>query len=270
MKFIKNHLGLILPMFAILFSLEYLLVFDRIVDLYEQKLKNQYTIITVAEATTGKESIRQASKLIESVERIDPGSVLKKIEKRMSKKQFDALKEILPAFYSIKLKRYPDKSQLESLKKDLKRVLGVKEIHLFKKVHDNQYEMLLFLKRNFYIFAALIGLTGLLLIMKQLQIWQLEHQERMRIMSLFGAPLWLRSGVFFRMTFVDTLLAIMAVTGLMIYLYMNPIVGGLMSEMGIQRSMLIDFRDLGWLALTGFVVSFVTVLWVVIRFKEDV
>ena len=41
------------------------------------------------------------------------------------------------------------------------------------------------------------------LIAKEMRIWQFKHSERMNIMGLFGAPVWLRSAVLFRLAIVD-------------------------------------------------------------------
>ena len=40
-----------------------------------------------------------------------------------------------------------------------------------------------------------------------MRIWQFQHQERMNIMALFGAPVMLRSAVLFRLAIMDALIA---------------------------------------------------------------
>jgi cell division transport system permease protein len=40
-----------------------------------------------------------------------------------------------------------------------------------------------------------------------MRLWQFQHAERMNIMALFGAPVWLRSAVLFRLAIVDAVIA---------------------------------------------------------------
>jgi cell division transport system permease protein len=47
----------------------------------------------------------------------------------------------------------------------------------------------------------------LLLIVKEMRIWQFQHEERMSIMALFGAPIMLRSAVLFRLAIIDAIIA---------------------------------------------------------------
>ena len=46
-----------------------------------------------------------------------------------------------------------------------------------------------------------------------MRIWQFQHLERMNIMALFGAPVWLRSAVLFRLSIVDAIIASLLVIG---------------------------------------------------------
>ena len=129
--------------------------------------------------------------------------------------------------------------------------------------------MLLFLKSNFYIFGVLIGLIGFMLVMKQMLIWQLEHRDRMQIMALFGAPVWLRSGVLFRLAFVDAFLAVVLVSGAMIYLMSDPYVVSILRQMEIDPYTLLRMDDLFWLAGIGFGIAMFGAFWVVVRFREE-
>ncbi|NPA30286.1 MAG: hypothetical protein GXO33_08890 [Epsilonproteobacteria bacterium] len=269
MTFVRNHLGLILPLFAILFSLEYLMLFDRTLSRYEVRLKEQYSVVLVAQKDVKTKSIANASSLIEKVEPIDTGKALGKLARGMDRERVEKLKAGMPAFYDVKLKRYPSGKELERLKSALLRLKGVKRVLIFEKVHDRLYGMLFFMKSNFYIFGLLVGVIGFLLIVKQMQIWQYEHRQRLQIMALFGAPLWLRSGVLFRMAVVDALIAIVAVAGVILYLPYNTEVAALMREMGVDLSALMIPRDFGLIALMGLGIALFCALWVVLRFREE-
>ncbi len=269
MTFVRNHLGLILPLFAILFALEYLLVLDRVIGIYQQRLQEQYTIIVVADKGVTPSGIRNANVLVGSVEPIDPKEVLTRLRRQISKENLEKLEKVLPVFYSVKLRDYPGRARLERLKEDLAALPGVRKVQVFEKVHDKLYGMLLFMKSNFYVFGGLLGLIGFLLIIKQMVVWQLEHRERMQIMALFGAPVWLRSGVLFRLAFVDAVLAIVLVAGTMIYLTDDAYVRGVLSEMSIDPSALLRFNDLLWLSGAGLGIALLCAGWVVMRFREE-
>jgi cell division transport system permease protein len=66
--------------------------------------------------------------------------------------------------------------------------------------------MLLF-KDVVQIFSIAIAAVTSLLILKEMRLWQFQHAERMSIMALFGAPVWLRSAVLFRLAIVDAIIA---------------------------------------------------------------
>jgi len=63
------------------------------------------------------------------------------------------------------------------------------------------------------ILAGAILAVTMLLIIKEMRIWQFQHRERMSIMALFGAPVWLRSAVLFRLAIVDALIATLLAIG---------------------------------------------------------
>jgi len=61
-------------------------------------------------------------------------------------------------------------------------------------------------------------LVSLFLIIKQMEIWKYAHKERMQVMEIFGAPLMLRSGVLFRVSFVDAIFATILVSAVFFYI----------------------------------------------------
>ena len=76
MRSIKNHLGLILPLFAILFSLEYLMFIDKILNFYEERLNSEYSLIVVSDKGVTKSDIIQSDTIIKSAELISIEKVL--------------------------------------------------------------------------------------------------------------------------------------------------------------------------------------------------
>ncbi len=269
MRSIRHHLSLILPLFAILFCIEYLMVFDRITESHEKSLKESYSIILVADRSAKLSDISHRDTLIERVERIDAENVLRRIKADMNPESVEKIRSIMPLFFSIKLKRYADGERIERLRSELISVPGVRDVHIFEKVHDRLYAMLLFMKISFTVFSVLIGAISLLLLVKQMTIWQFEHRERMQIMSLFGAPVWLRSGVLFRLAVVDALLALLFVVSALLYLVNDPGVVKLLDAVGATPERLFRFDDIAVLAGLSFAIAVFSAGWVVLRFKEE-
>ncbi len=269
MRSIRHHLSLILPLFAILFCIEYLLVFDRITKSYETKLKENYSLILVADKSVKLSELAHCDTLIRKIEPIDAENVLQKIKEDMDRKSLEKIKAIMPVFISIKLRRYADSKRIERLKSELMSITGVRDVHVFEKVHDRLYAMLLFMKTSFIVFSVLIGSISLLLLMKQMTIWQFEHKERMQIMALFGAPVWLRSGVLFRLAIVDALFALIFVVSAMLYLVNDSRVRDLLNGIGVEPDLLLRFDDVAVLAGVSFAIALLSAAWVVIRFKEE-
>ncbi len=269
MRSVKTHLALILPLFAILFGIEYLMVFDRIVSSYETKLNAEYSLIVVADKTVKSNDIGHADTLIDRIETVDAENILRRIRQETSAKNMEKIKSIMPLFYSVKLRRYPDRSSLQRLKEELMAIKGVKSVHMFEKTHDPLYAMLTFMKGNFSVFALLLALVGLLLIVKQMYVWQLEHRERMQIMALFGAPVWLRSGVLFRLAIVDAFIALFLIVTGMFYLVSRSDILAFLQEIDVDPARLFSFDDVVLLAAVGFGTAILSALLVVMRFKEE-
>jgi cell division transport system permease protein len=82
--------------------------------------------------------------------------------------------------------------------------------------------LLLLFKKVVSIFSVFVLIVTVLLIFKELRIWQYKHNERMSIMGLFGAALWLRSAVLFRLSIVDALIASVISIGVFAYLSSYP------------------------------------------------
>jgi len=269
MRSIRNHLGLILPLFAILFSIEYLMFIDRALSFYENRLNSEYSLIVVSNKKLVNSDIQQSDTLIKSVESIKIDKVLEKIQGQISSKNLHKIKNIVPFFYTVKLRHYTDADRIEELKKNLMRIKGVKSVYAFENMHDKMYEILNFFKDNILIFIAIVFLISLLLIVKQITIWKLEHYERMQIMALFGAPVWLRSTILLKLAIVDATLALIFTVGVIYYILNQPLINTLISKFGIVDTSSFWYEDILVLMAVSYSVALISTLWVIIRFKEQ-
>ncbi|MBN2895627.1 MAG: cell division protein FtsX [Campylobacterales bacterium] len=207
MKSFKNHLSLITALFTILFTIQIFIIVERAIASYEQNLSQQYSIIVIANSTLQNSRFIEAHPFIERSETITVDDVLERLTRDMKQKNVDLLKLSLPKFYRIYLKSYPSPRDIDSVGNALKKIPSVSKIESFAQSHDTLYNLLLLFKNVVSVFALTILAVTTLLIIKEMRLWQFQHSERMNIMALFGAPVWLRSAVLFRLSIVDAIIA---------------------------------------------------------------
>ena len=212
MKSLKNHFSVILPLFVLLFSLQFTFLTNKIVDNYAKKLTQDYSIVVVAPKTLSKAVIKSRVKGIKSIEEISSKKILDRLKGNISSKNISLLKIALPKFYSMKLESFPSVKEIERIKKKLLASGLIKKVETFSKTHDKIYRMFQALKNTAFIFSVFILIISVFLMFKQMKIWLLEHRERMAIMTLFGAPFWMKSAVLYRLVIVDSVISTLLVS----------------------------------------------------------
>jgi cell division transport system permease protein len=207
MKSLKNHLSFIIPLFILLFSIQFSSMLDRGVKNYEAKLAGEYTIITISTLPLDFKKLKESIPSIKTLTEIPKDKYIEKLKEDISKADLVFLKANLPKFYSIKLATLPDSNQLNSIAAKLKSVKGVKKVETFKKTFNKFHQFLKLSKSASFIFTVFIFIISFLLIIKQMEIWTLQHSERMYIMGLFGAPYWMKSASLYKSVIIDALIA---------------------------------------------------------------
>lgn len=207
MKSLRNHLSVIFPLFVLLFSLQFSFMSNKIVEDYATKLTNDYSIVVVAPKTLSQAVVQSRVSGIKSIEEISSKRILDRLKGNISSNNISLLKIALPKFYSIKLKSFPDISEIERIKQKLLKSGLVTKVETFSKTHDKIYRMFELLKNIAFIFSIFIVIISVLLMFKQMKIWFLEHKERMSIMTLFGAPFWMKSAILYRLVIVDSFIS---------------------------------------------------------------
>ncbi|MDF1882247.1 cell division protein FtsX [Sulfurimonas sp. MAG313] len=206
MKSLKNHFSLIAALFTILFTIQVYQVLIRSISSYEENLRANYSIIVISNTKLEQSSLKARFKIIRALEEISPDNVIKRL-KELDKTSLGLLKATLPKFYKLSLNHYPEPSEIEILSSQLLNMKHIKRVESFAQTHDQIYKLLLLYKGVTQIFAFAVFVVTLLLIAKEMRIWQFQHQERMNIMALFGAPVMLRSAVLFRLAIIDAIIA---------------------------------------------------------------
>lgn len=207
MKSLKNHISLIIALFTVLFSVQIYVAVDRTIDAYENRLKNDYSIIVVSNKALTPDEFKAMDPIIERSESIATDQVLNRLQGEMTKKNLDLLKLTLPKFYRIYLSRFPTPDEISKLQKRLQKHSSIERVEGYAQSHDTVYKLMLLFKDVVQIFSIAIAAVTSLLILKEMRLWQFQHADRMSIMALFGAPVWLRSAVLFRLAIVDAIIA---------------------------------------------------------------
>ncbi|DAB27980.1 MAG: cell division protein FtsX [Sulfurimonas sp. RIFOXYD12_FULL_33_39] len=218
MKSVKNHLSLVIALLSILFSMQVFIMAERSIEAYKVNLANNYSIIAVSQKQLKSNEILSINKIILKAQELSPDSVIKRLSSDMKSSNVELLKLTLPKFYKITLAYYPTPQEIKQLRNDLLNSTAITKVEDFSHTHDTTYKLLLLFKNIVTIFAAVVLVVTILLIFKELRIWQYKHNERMSIMGLFGAALWLRSAVLFRLAIVDALIASFLAFGIFTYL----------------------------------------------------
>jgi len=218
MKSIKNHLMFILPLMAILLGVEFYLVFDRTTDSYAKGLKEGYSMLVVSKTPVTITQLKSLNKHISSSEKIQRQEIVTEIAKGVSKTNEKKILNALPYFYSVQLSEYVGTSKLADIKKDLESDENIKRVETFGSAYSSSYKLFTFIKLSLKIFIIFMAVVSLFLIIKQMEIWKYAHRQRMQVMEIFGAPLMLRSGVLFKVSIIDALMATVFTSLFFLYL----------------------------------------------------
>ena len=267
MKFIKNHLMFILPLMAILLGIEFYLVFDRTTASYEKGLKDGYTMLIVTKKPVELKTFQALNKHISSSKQIERDTIVAEVAKGINKSTSKAIMEALPYFYNLGLDSYLHDTELENIKNDLKSDNNIKKVETFGASYKSSYKLFSFIKLTLKIFIIFMATVSLFLIMKQMEIWKYAHKERMQVMEIFGAPLMLRSGVLFKVAFVDAIIATMLVSGMFFYIKFHWAESSEIDMMTQNQAALFQMTDIGILLGSALIIVILAVYSVVFSSK---
>lgn len=269
MKSLKNHLSLIVALFSILFTLQIFFIVDRAINSYEESLKNDYSIIVISKQKVELSKFLTVAKIIENAEEISPDKVIERLKGEIHTKNLSLLRLALPKFYRLHLEHFPKPYEIEKLTKTLLKQPGITRVESFAKNHDTIYKLLLLFKGVIQVFALSVFVVTILLIFKEMRIWQFQHSERMSIMALFGAPVWLRSAVLFRLAIVDALIASLLLTVSFVLLNSNTYIKSELNNIGIDIVLFEIITDGLLLTAVALTLSLILATLLVLGHKEE-
>lgn len=268
MNTLKRHFSLLLPLLALLFSLQSIVLVNRAIVIKEEKLSQSYSILLASSKKLNLELISKDIQEAKSIQIISPDSLLERLKQNMTDATITNIKKDLPIFYSLKLSKFPDKDRLEAISKILLKTPDILKVEAFSKTHNQVYRLLYFIKVNVWIFGLLLTILSILLIIRQIQIWRFEHSKRMEIMSFLGAPMWIKNGSLFKLAFIDSLLASACITIGTFYLSFNSRFTDIINSLEVQGEIFRFGFDFLTMFLTAIGISVFSVLVVILAKRK--
>ncbi len=268
MKSIKEHLMFILPLMAMLIGIEFILVFNRITSSYENKLKNEYAILVVSKKTLKTPFVRSIDNRIDTVEPMNREEIAREVTAGMQDAAIAAIMKDLPYFYRIHLTKYFSLKDLKEIRDNLKKVNGILNVEIFGKNYHSKHSMFELVKMLLNIFIVMLFAVSILLVIKQMQVWQLAHKERMQIMEIFGAPMMLRSGILFKVALTDAFIATILNMGLFIYFKNKWAKTSDVDFIKNNPDLLFNISDFFLLFLLAIVIVIISVFYVAFKSRE--
>lgn len=205
-------------MMAILLGVEFFLVFDRTTNSYEQKLRDGYAMFVVTKKPIELKEFQKLNNHINESQEVNKDKLSEQISQGISQSNAIEILKALPYFYNVKLDGYHNSGVLKEIKTDLEKSENIKRVETFGSSYSDSYKLFTFIKFILKAFISFMAIISLLLIIKQMEIWRYAHKERMQVMKIFGASLMLRSGVLFRVAFVDALISAFSTSGIFLLL----------------------------------------------------
>jgi len=270
MKSSKNHFSLVIALVSILFSIQIFVIVDRTMQAYKQNLTNNYSIIIISQKKLQDSEIIDVNDLIDDVTELSADNVIERLNSGITEKNKELLKLTLPKFYKPSLTQYPSPNQIKKLRENLLKIKSITKIEDFSHNHDTTYKLLLLFKTVVFVFAIVVLIVTTLLIFKELRIRQFKHNERMSIMALFGAPIWLRSAVLFRLAIVDAIIAGIITFVLFVYISSAPLIQEQFENLSINIVIFDVVNDAMTLFGASMTLSIILALMIVIGHKEEV
>lgn len=269
MKSFKNHLSFLIPLFILLFSIQFATMLDRGLEKYESKLTSDYSIVIVSQRQLTINELKLSAKNISSINEIDKTKYIQKLASSdISKSDLVYLKSSLPNFYTIKLEKLPTKVELDSLKKTLKKLNGIIKVETYKKAFEKLHQFLKLANTASIIFTIFIFVISILLIVKQMEIWTYAHTKRMYIMGLFGAPYWLKSAPLYKLVIIDSLIASLLVTLSFLYMPYITNLDAINKDLGLDLENFIIFFDTLNLLIISVIISVIAVTVTIFKDKK--
>ncbi|MEY4504038.1 MAG: hypothetical protein RL154_330 [Pseudomonadota bacterium] len=240
MRSLKSTLSLIFALTALLVSYQVYLSIDGLTKMAENRLNQDYSIIVATHKDTPEVIFKNKSHMINSVQVVDAAPYVDYLKTDLSAENFKLLQDTLPKFNRVKLTKYPSKEELVLLTERLKTIPGVLQVEAFTKSQTTAYTLLSALKAGSIAYAGAVFIFTLLLFAKYMEVWRHEHITRMRIMALFGAPVWMRSMALVKMALISSIVSVALAIAVVYGLAISPDTTAWLASVGLPGPLPFD------------------------------
>jgi cell division transport system permease protein len=269
MNTIKNHLSLILALISMLIAIQSVISLNKMIKEYQNELTNNYSLVVVASVELNLAKLQTISPYINRFAAIDSNTTISALKGNLSSANIALLKVSLPKFYRLHLDHYPSASELSKIESKLIKNRAITRVESFAKSHNQLYELLMLSKGTLLLFSTLIFFIAILLIIRQMEVWRFRHSERMSIMAIFGAPLWMRSAVLYRLAIIDSILSTLFVAFLFVYLTTDLELQMLVHKIGLQPIEFSLLSDTPLLFGVAMCISVFSVIFVIMKTESE-
>jgi cell division transport system permease protein len=256
-------------MVAILLGLEFFIVFDRTTEGYEKSLKDSYAMLIVAKDEMSIDDFKSWDAHVYKVAEIEKTNIIKKVDESFKKSNGSSIENEMPNFYSIKLTKYLNDTQLKLVKRNFLKSEKVIRVETFDTLHNSNYGLFSFIKFSFQTFILFMTIIGFFLIVKQMEVWNYMHTQRMKVMDIFGATLFLRSKVLIVMGIIDAVISAIIASAVFYIIQNIWMEGENIAIIEDNISSLFSFNDIFLLSFASIVIVMIAVFLVVINVKEE-
>lgn len=270
MKSLKSHFSLITALFSILITLQLFLSLDRVIGAYEENLGENYGIVIVSDTNLSQAFFTKIDPAVKEAVPLSPKSMLQALQRQSGSSDINLMELNLPHFYRLRLTHFVTPEAARTIGLKLQRESAVQRVETFAQQHDTIYRLLQLFKGVVVLLAGVLFLVTSLLIVKEMRLWQFQHRERMNIMALFGAPVWLRSAVLFRLAIVDAVIASLLAFAAFAVVDHYDWVERVMELVQVQVTLLDPLHDLPLLFGVAVTLSILLASMIVMGHKEEV
>ena len=268
MRYLNNHLGMVLALIAFLFSYEFYKVTTNLTQQYKAKINNNYSIVISSISKQDPKVIKKYIPLIKEIKPITTKKIIDELKDQISQSNLALLKVSLPFFYEIHLKILPSTKELKQIKKKLIMANGILKVETFTKSYENIYNLLMFFEYIAQIFLTIVVSISFLLIIKQSTLWQHKHSQMILVLSYFGAPSWMRNGGLIKNAVIDSFIAALISAILVYFIYNSTYVITLFDSLDIGQN-IINYKTIFFEFLAVCLgISMITVILAVYRIKD--
>lgn len=266
MKFLKNLISFCIPLVTMLFALTIFTIVSSAVETYQEKIRNDYSIIIVTKTPMSIDVLDKLAGInVDKIVPIDRSKILTTFKNRLTQNSLNFLDQRLPHFYQVYLTRFPSTFELESILEELKAKPSIYQIETFSKNHNQIYSLLVLSSKIVFILYVIIVLFAIFIISKQVKIWFYEHKDRIAIMKLHGASLLYSAKPIIVLTFFSSLVSTAIVVVFIIFFSQNS---SLIFAQEIKEITTINFNvafESIKLLIVSLIISFVSIFGVLTK-----